>query len=96
MATGFEKSNEWGRYTIEPGEWGFVLDYHTHHMDELDGLRILIPYGAWGFDRDTDLEAAYDDSDSKGEVLADLAMDDADVSLEKRTVRVLAKGTVLH
>jgi hypothetical protein len=96
MATTFEKSNEWGGYRIAREASGFVLDYHTHMTDEPDGMRILIPYGAWGFYRETDLDADYDDTESRGEKLADLALEDAEVCVENCTVKVLARGIAFH
>ena len=96
MTTTFEKSNEWGGYSIEPGASGFVLKYHTHITDEPDGMKILIPYGAWGFHRDTDLEAEYDELETRGEKLADLALEDARTCVDNCTVKVLAKGVVFH
>ena len=95
MATRFDKSNEWGGYSIEPGATGFVLDYHSHNADEPNDLKILIPYGAWGFYRETDLEEVYDET-PKGEKLANLAMEDAEGRFENRTVKVLAKGSLHH
>ncbi len=98
MATAFEKSNEWGGYRISQGDSGFVLDYHTHMTDtgDPDGMRLLVPYGAWGFDRDTDLDAKYDEIESRGEKLAELAVEDAEVCVDNCTVKVLAKGVVFH
>jgi hypothetical protein len=95
MTTVFEKSDEWGGYTIYPGTTGFILEYHTHMEGERDGIKILVPYGTWGFHSEIDLDAPHDEIACHGETLADLAMADAQVRFEERKVELLSEGVVL-
>jgi hypothetical protein len=91
----FEKSDEWGGYTIEAGVTGFIVEYHTHMEGERDGVRILVPYGTWGFHSGTALDAPHDEVATNGEALADLAMADARCRFEERQVELLSAGVVL-
>jgi hypothetical protein len=92
MASAFERSNEWGGYTIEPASTGFILHYHGYREDDVDSMKILVPYGTWGFSRTSDLDAPYDDIATNGEMLAVMALDEAKVSSEERKVEVLNQG----
>jgi len=95
MTTLFEKSDEWGGYTIRLGSSGFIIDYHTHVEGELDGIQIVVPYGTWGFWAVMNLDAPYDEIVTNGEALADMALRDAGRPVEEQSVKVLDAGEVL-
>jgi hypothetical protein len=63
---------------------------------ELDGVKILVQYRTWGFDIATQLDAPHDEVASNGEALAEMAMNDAKLPMEERTVEVLDEGGILE
>jgi hypothetical protein len=88
MARAYEEGNEWGDYTIEYGSTGFIVSYHSFRDDEVE-RRILVPYGTWGFNRDTELDAAYDEIATNGQLLAIRALDEAGLDVEERKVELI-------
>jgi len=95
MTTVFDKSDEWGGYTIKLGSTGFLIDFHTHIEGELDGLRVLVPFGTWQFDAKADLHRAHDEMATNGEALAEMALIDAAKPIEERSIEVIDEGRVL-
>jgi hypothetical protein len=95
MTTVFEKSNEYGGFIIDLTDEGFVVHYHAYNVGDVDGLQVRVPFGTWGFERGTDLEASHHGITTNGEALAEMARDEARVSSFERRVEVLDEGIVL-
>lgn len=65
-------------YSIKKASTGFVFECWANEkarkQGHVDGLRLLVPYGTWGFEHDTDFTSEYNGVSSNGGKLATYAL----------------------
>ena len=65
----FEKNGEWSGYAIEESEKGWIIETWSRIQGGIDGRKILVPYGAFGYQQGQDLEEDYNEIMTVGEAL---------------------------
>lgn len=66
-----EKGNEWGGYTIREAPTGHILERRSRIEGNVDGLRVLVPYGG-DFPKGTDFSADWNEWIDNGAAFAHL------------------------
>lgn len=69
----YERNGEWGGYKITEAKTGWVVEFWSREQGAPDGLKVLVPYGAYGYQKGQDLNAMHNDYTQAGEVIAEYA-----------------------
>jgi len=84
-----------GGYTVCTAKTGWIVELESICTGDVSGMRVLIPYECangtvinWGYDPDTDLNAAHNDTMRVGDAIAYLA----EARGEDDRIRVLRCG----
>lgn len=82
----YEKNGDWGRYEITEAKTGWVIKSWSRRQGDINGRKILIPYGSFGFQKGLNLSEDYNGWMTNGEALRGMSNDSPDM------VKVLRKG----
>lgn len=82
----YERNGEWSGYEIIEANTGWVITTWSREQGGINGRKILIPFGTWGFQKGQNLSEDYNGWMDIGEAMKSMAGDNPEA------VKVLRKG----
>lgn len=82
----YERNGEWGGYKITEAKTGWVLTTWSRRQADLNGQKVLIPYGVWDYQQGQDLSVKHNEFCDVGEAIFEYAM------AGENTARLLKRG----
>lgn len=82
----YEKNGEWNGYTIKESATGWTIDKWSREQGGMNGKKVLVPFGVFGYQKGQDLKAQHNDIFEVGEIIYDYANGNPEL------VKVLRKG----
>ena len=82
----YERNGEWGGFEITEAKTGWAITSWSRRQGDMDGKKVLVPFGTWGFTKGQDLSADHNGWMDVGEAMKGMAGDNPEA------VKVLRKG----
>ena len=91
MTNTYEKSSEYGGYTVRESKKGWIVEGWSRYQGNITDWKRLVPFGVWDYQRGQDLEARHNEYMAVGHAIQDYARNDGNDN-----VMVLKKGYIVQ